>query len=225
MRPAAAQQGFTLIEVLVALTLMALVSLISWRGLDAVQQTGERLDARSEEALALVRALGQIERDLLLHAGQDILPDPVAAAVDNAPGSDRAVRMPAGIVWDPEAGLTLVRSAGDGLWQQLRWHLHEGNLMRAAGAPSYLLPLPVPHTSVVVLEGVEALSVRLWLPGQGWTDPPSRAGNGTTPPTQRANPPRTDPAAQLASTTGLEVALIRQGANADQPYRKVVLLP
>lgn len=222
MSSQSAQRGFTLIEVLVALTLMALVSLISWRGLDAVQQTGERLDERSEETLALVRALGQIERDLLLHAGADVLLEPASTAPGGSPGETQrsAARMPPGVVWNPETGLHLVRSAGNGLWQRIHWYLHEGKLMRAAGAPSYLLPLLAPETAVTVLEQVQALSVRLWLPGQGWTEP----GNvqDSAPGTQRANTPA---GTGQGGASGLEVALYRQGQAANQPYRKVVVLP
>lgn len=233
-----AQQGFTLIEVLVALTLMALVSLISWRGLDAVQQTGERLDERSEQTLALVRALGQIERDVLLHAGADVLPEPAAAG--SAPGavSGASLRLPAGIAWDPQTGLSLVRSAGDGLWQQLRWYLHEGKLVRAAGTPSYLLPLPAAEAGVVVLEQVSALGVRMWQPGQGWVEPPRTTRGGAA---DLAQGSRHDDAqggvrdgGQAAAranalgqggAAGLEIVLHRQGPAADKPYRIVVALP
>ncbi|WP_397473377.1 type II secretion system protein J [Pusillimonas sp.] len=225
MKRVAAQQGFTLIEVLVALTLMALVSLISWRGLDAVQRTGDRLDERSEEALALVRALGQIERDLLLHAGADVLPQPASAADGAMAGDnpDTVARMPTGIVWNPQSGLSLVRSAGDGLWQRLHWYLHEGNLMRAAGAPSYLLPLPDVNTGVVVLDQIDALRIRLWVPGQGWIEPQRDAedGNQAAP---GANAP-SGAAGRGAAATGLEVSLYKRGLGADQPYRKVVVLP
>src|SRR3546814_14883872 len=61
-RARSAQQGFTLIEVLVALALMALLSLISWRALDSVERSSERLQASSDDTLALVRVLGQIEK-------------------------------------------------------------------------------------------------------------------------------------------------------------------
>ena len=42
------QQGFTLIEVMVAILLMAVVSLIAWRGLDSVTRADSHLQASSE---------------------------------------------------------------------------------------------------------------------------------------------------------------------------------
>ncbi len=47
------QQGFTLIEVMVAILLMAVVSLIAWKGLDSVTR-----------ADSLLRALNQMQRDV-----------------------------------------------------------------------------------------------------------------------------------------------------------------
>jgi len=226
------QQGFTLIEVLVALTLMALVSLISWRGLDAVQRTGERLDERAEETLSMVRALGQIERDLLLHAGADVLPDSLSAATQAATGSAGVSgRMPPGIAWDRDAGLSLVRAAGDGLWQQLRWYLKDGALIRAVGAPSYLLPLPAAETEVVVLEHVKGLSVKMWQAGRGWVEPPSATRESVigTVQTESSAQPETNTGANTPApgsvASGLEISLYREGPASDKPYRKVVVLP
>lgn len=204
------QQGFTLIEVLVALTLMALVSLISWRGLDAVQRTGEHLDDRAEETLSLLRVLGQIERDIVLHAGPDILPGPAATGTA---GEQANTQMPPGIVWNANTGLGLVRDAGGGTWQQVRWYLEGGRLFRAAGAPSYLLPLPAAEKGVIVLEQVRALTIKVWQANQGWV------GSSQN---QAANPHNRG---GVAGLIGLEIALYREGPAGGAPYRKVVLLP
>ncbi|MGB6105969.1 MAG: prepilin-type N-terminal cleavage/methylation domain-containing protein, partial [Pusillimonas sp.] len=68
------QRGFTLIEVLVALALMALLSIISWRALDLVERSSNRLNASADDTLALLRVLGQIESDVSQSASADILP-------------------------------------------------------------------------------------------------------------------------------------------------------
>ena len=60
------QAGFTLIEVLVALALMALVSLMAWRGLASVSGARDLIAAQAEDTDAIVRTLGQMARDVEL---------------------------------------------------------------------------------------------------------------------------------------------------------------
>ncbi|XOT95147.1 type II secretion system protein J, partial [Alcaligenes pakistanensis] len=63
----AGQEGFTLVEMLVALTIMALISLMSWRGLDAVLHADEQLGRQARQTQALFNTLSQMGRDLELH--------------------------------------------------------------------------------------------------------------------------------------------------------------
>jgi prepilin-type N-terminal cleavage/methylation domain-containing protein len=56
--------GFTLLELLVAITVLSIVSLIAWRGLDALVATRERLEPEVDEIRALLTVFGQMERDL-----------------------------------------------------------------------------------------------------------------------------------------------------------------
>ncbi|BCQ61757.1 hypothetical protein PBOI14_35070 [Pseudomonas sp. Boi14] len=66
------QQGFTLIEVMVAIMLMAVVSLIAWRGLDSVTRADSHLKASTEQTEELLRTLNQLERDVALRAGTQL---------------------------------------------------------------------------------------------------------------------------------------------------------
>ena len=85
------------------------------------------------------------------------------------------------------------------------WTLHNGALIRAAGAPALSLPLPVAEAGAAMLAGVHHFTVRAWLPGQGWTDSVA----GATP----------------LQATGLEIAIARRHDGRDESYRKVVPLP
>lgn len=206
----ATARGFTLIEVLVALGLLALVSLIAWRGLDAVQHVSERLDERADQTLALVGALSQIEHDVLLHPPPGVMPDLLItnpSAQNEGPVSDLSL-MPQGMAWSAQTGLALVRATTSGGWQQVRWYLQDGHLIRAVGPASDRLPLPAVASQVRVMSGVQAWGVRFWLPGQGWVDS-SRVIEQTGAP---------------QSYTGLEVSVLRVGQAGTEPYRKVVVL-
>lgn len=56
--------GFTLVELLVALTVMALLSLMSWRGLDAMGRAQSQTQARADDVQALRNGLAQWGADL-----------------------------------------------------------------------------------------------------------------------------------------------------------------
>lgn len=56
--------GFTLVELLVALSTMALLALLGWRGLDAMARTQARTGAHASEVLTLQAALAQWAADL-----------------------------------------------------------------------------------------------------------------------------------------------------------------
>ena len=58
------QAGFTLVELLVALALMALMATLSWRGLDGMVGANERLSAHADDVLTLQTGLAQWGADL-----------------------------------------------------------------------------------------------------------------------------------------------------------------
>jgi len=56
--------GFTLVEVLVAVVVMAIMSLIAWQGVDAIARTRESNQLRLEQVLRLETVIAQWEQDL-----------------------------------------------------------------------------------------------------------------------------------------------------------------
>ena len=69
-----AQRGFTLVELLVALALMALMAAMSWRGLDAMAGAQKRLAQHSDGLLTLQTGLAQWGADLDALALQPNIP-------------------------------------------------------------------------------------------------------------------------------------------------------
>ena len=107
-------RGFTLVEVLVAIAVMALMSLLAWRGLDGMRNTLEVVRSGENDVLALQAGLGQWQADL--DALQDA-PDTPALDWDGL-----VLRMTRRDSGSEDEALTVVawsRRAADGAW--LRW--------------------------------------------------------------------------------------------------------
>ncbi len=66
------QSGFTLLELLIALSVFAILSVMAYRGLAAVAEAKNRVEARSERLAALQLALGILERDLEQAIGRSV---------------------------------------------------------------------------------------------------------------------------------------------------------
>ena len=64
MKAPRTQRGFTLVELLVALFAMALLAIMSWRGLDGMTRAQAQTEARADEVLTLQVGLAQWAADL-----------------------------------------------------------------------------------------------------------------------------------------------------------------
>ena len=115
--------GFTLIEVLVALGLMALLGLMSWRGLDTLLRTREATQSRTDQVALVQTSLGQWRADL---NAQMALPGMLG---DNS------------LMWNGSVLRILRRSTnpmtdgGDAGMQVVAWTLREGFWRRWQSAP------------------------------------------------------------------------------------------
>jgi general secretion pathway protein J len=109
------QQGFTLVELLIAVSVMALMAVLSWRGLDGMTQATTRLHQRADEVQSLQAGLAQWGADL-----DAMVTLPQAQALD---WDGRALRLTRRLV-APADGLVVVawsrRELSDG-GQWLRW--------------------------------------------------------------------------------------------------------
>lgn len=196
LRPSIRAGGFTLLELLVAITVLSMVSLIAWRGLDSLAHTRERLEPEADGVRELLVAFGQIERDLAQVVNTSFVPLP-AAPVTVRPGTP--------------AGFELVRFApviegSPSSVQLVIYEIRGDRLVRLSSAPTLSLDAS-PSTALVetpLLADVRALQVRVWQPGRGWA-PPQAASS----PDPRAAPP------------GIE--LIVERADGRQ-YRRVLLV-
>jgi general secretion pathway protein J len=117
--------GFTLVEVLVALAIMALMAALTWRGIDGMARAQDATQRTTDDALTLQAGLTQWRADLdaMMSWPAESGAAPASAAGRRSLAWDgRVLRIPRMLTDVPAAGLRVVawtRRNGDGQW--LRW--------------------------------------------------------------------------------------------------------
>lgn len=148
--------GFTLIEMLVTITLMSIVSLLAWQALDATGRSVIRSQDISTGSTALVRTLDQISADIASHA---LLEPPYPDRSGQLRRPD-APPLPASITWSDNR-LTVLQRSRNGELTPVRWHIRHNSLTRST-----------PHEpEQTALRDVNRLSLKAWIDGRGWIEP------------------------------------------------------
>jgi general secretion pathway protein J len=182
-------RGFTLIELLVAAALLAVLAVLSWRGLDAVLESRRRIVAASDELRALTLAFSQLDEDLRRSWPVRLLRLP-APSIGFTVSGEQAV-----------ATLELLREATGAAeptqLQRVAWRLRGGVLERGFGAwsapaadgavqaapalsaPTGADPAAARAGGLVwqpILGGVAQLQMQGWIAQQGWIAAEALAG-------------------------------------------------
>lgn len=152
--------GFTLLELLVAVALMAILSVLSWRGLESVLRSREHITAASTQLRSLVVAFAQMDDDL-----RRTWPVRLFALKQPAILFERAT--------DGEGdSLVLLRQAAGVLGlQRVTYRLRAGVLERGFAAWNIAAPQGDATGELTwqpILEGVESVEYRAWVPFRGW---------------------------------------------------------
>lgn len=180
-------QGFTLVEVLVSLAIMAVIATLTWRGIDGMARSRDLTQAATDNSLRLGTVLAQWERDLLMVQSGMGVP---ALAFDGA-------------------SLRVVREAETGV-QLVVWTVRDGSLWRWASPMttraadleehwlrSQQLIGDEPGT-LKLLDEVSAWQIYFYR-GNGWSNPQSAADRVAAQPVVPAVPVPPSPPASGAS--------------------------
>jgi general secretion pathway protein J len=175
------QVGFTLIELMVAVSLMAVLSVICWRGLDTVLRARDNLAVVGDELKSMTIAFTQFDEDLRRSW-------PMRQLVPQVP----SIRAMAG---DAGAAITLelLREGGGALdpvrAERVRYRLDRQTLQRGfspyvAGVAAQLNPWVWQD----LIGQVQSARFKLWVKGQGWIDAEALV-TATNANTAAVNPP------------------------------------
>jgi general secretion pathway protein J len=109
-----APSGFTLVEVLVALFIMAVLAAMAWQGVDGIVNTRNASKARMEQLLRVNSVLAQFQQDL--------------------ESNQESCALPQSMPYFDGLSLRITRRTPDGL-QLVVWSLRGGTWLRWAGSP------------------------------------------------------------------------------------------
>ena len=171
----ARRRGFTLVEVLVALAILAIVAALAYRGTAALVDGETRLSAEAARWRTLDTVFTRLEADLRQAQPRPVrvgsAREPAWLAATEANGSSALVFSRAGPEFDPDPGAAGQRvgyRVRDGALEVVYWP----GLDRAPGTGATAWPL---------FAGVARFRVEHADPDGGWRDAWPRAGDGDLP--------------------------------------------
>lgn len=200
-------KGMTLIELLVAISVLAFIAVLGWRGLDSIVRARIALTGDLEQTRGMQLAFAQLQSDCAHLADAAVLPNriPLAAGqgrltlvrtvfADNQPTQMQVIayRVRDGVLTRRESVATRDLTELDALWRAVA-----GDTDTSQASFDRL------RAEVVLLSGVDALTMRLWANG-GW-----RMGVDALPSVAAVGMN-----AGLLAPTGLEVAMQLRGRDA-----------
>ncbi|HEF5873220.1 TPA: prepilin-type N-terminal cleavage/methylation domain-containing protein [Burkholderia cenocepacia] len=159
-RAMARARGFTLIEMLVAIALLAVIALLSWRGLDATIRGRDDIASNLAQTRLLGRYFSQLQFDLTnLVTADEVFGPPLRVRPNE---------------------LVMVRHLGVGSgptqMQVVRYQLKGRELVRSASQPLASLADvedALQHMDafarVVVSNDARTMQLAVWIPPDGWT--------------------------------------------------------
>jgi general secretion pathway protein J len=146
-------EGFTLLEILVALGIVAIVALLSWQGLQEVLRMRDRLQQVDDQLQTTTAVFSQLEQDI--------------GSVERGIPKGRMEQDNVTLSINGLLILHTTRQAGlPSVQRQTAWVWQDNQLVRTSRIS--IEPESEVTSEPIALKG---LRIRLWQEGQGWSSP------------------------------------------------------
>ncbi|WP_029226287.1 type II secretion system protein J [Burkholderia ubonensis] len=206
MKPAARSEsarrarGFTLIELMIAIAILAVVAVLAWRGLDQIMRGRDKVSSAMEDERIFAQMFDQMRIDARRAATDDEAGQPALGVAGNTLQIVRAFDAP---------------GAAPRL-QVIRYRIAAGRVVRYASPPladanrlrdTLKNPDVEGWSSVALMGGVGAIDAKLYVPRVGWTTNLQTADEALAQNNDAIKVPQLGNAPPPRAVTGLQVSI------------------
>ncbi|KWN06930.1 type II secretion system protein J [Burkholderia ubonensis] len=208
MKPAARSEstrrartrGFTLIELMIAIAILAVVAVLAWRGLDQIMRGRDKVSSAMEDERIFAQMFDQMRIDARRAATDDEAGQPALGVAGNTLQIVRAFDAP---------------GAAPRL-QVIRYRIAAGRVVRYASPPladanrlrdTLKNPDVEGWSSVALMGGVGAIDAKLYVPRVGWTTNVQTADEALAQNNDAIKVPQLGNAPPPRAVTGLQVSI------------------
>ncbi|KVW48269.1 type II secretion system protein J [Burkholderia ubonensis] len=208
MKPAARSEsarrartrGFTLIELMIAIAILAVVAVLAWRGLDQIMRGRDKVSSAMEDERIFAQMFDQMRIDARRAATDDEAGQPALGVAGNTLQIVRAFDAP---------------GAAPRL-QVIRYRIAAGRVVRYASPPladanrlrdTLKNPDVEGWSAVALMGGVGAIDAKLYVPRVGWTTNVQTADDALAQNNDAIKVPQLGNAPPPRAVTGLQVSI------------------